>query len=136
MSQSLFPDDIVYISEADFTEGPHTPGQPRQTAYETDGLWVGVTRVTARDVPSQWHHHADHDSIMYMIAGQIRVDWGEEGEKSFVIGPGEIALFRRGVIHRAQIIDAEEDVRFMVVRTGSGETVMNVDGPGPNVIVC
>ena len=29
MSQSLFPDDIVYFSEADFTEGPHTPGQPR-----------------------------------------------------------------------------------------------------------
>ena len=72
---------------------------------------------------------------MYMIAAEIRVDWGEEGEKSFVIGPGETALFRRGVIHRAQIIDAEEDVRFMVVRTGSGETVMNVDGPGLNVIV-
>ena len=50
-----------------------------------------------------------------MIVGEIRVDWGEEGEKSFVIGPGEIALFRRAVIHRAQIIDAEEDVRFMIV---------------------
>jgi len=69
---------------------------------------------------------------MYMIAGQIRVDWGEQGEKSFVIGPGEFALFRRGVIHRAQILDGEEDVRFSVVRIGAGETVVNVDGPGPN----
>ena len=52
-----------------------------------------------------------------MIAGEIRVDWGEEGEKSFLISPGEIALFRRGDIHRGQIIGAEEDVRFMLVRT-------------------
>ena len=74
MSTSIFPDDIVYVGESDFNEGPHTPGQPRQTAYETDGLWVGITRVTARDVPSQWHHHADHDSppsldvTLYMFA--------------------------------------------------------------------
>ena len=133
MTDSIFPDDIVYVGEDDFTDGPHTPGQPRKTAYETDGLWVGITRVTARDVPSQWHHHADHDSIMYMTEGQIRVDHGEDGEKSFLIGPGEFAFFRRGVIHRAQIIDGDEDVRFMVVRMGAGETVVNVDGPGPTV---
>ncbi len=135
MTDSIFPDDIVYVGEADFTDGPHTPGQPRKTAYETDGLWVGITRVTARDVPSQWHHHADHHSIMYMIEGQIRFDHGEAGEKSFLIGPGEFAFFRRGVIHRAQIIDGDEDVRFMVVRMGAGETVVNVDGPGPTVSV-
>lgn len=135
MADSIFPHDIVYVGAANFTEGPHRPGQPRKTAHETDGLWGRITRVTAWDVPSQWHHHADHDSIMYMIAGQIRVHWGEDGEISFLIGPGEFALFRRGVIHRAQIIDDEEDVRFMVVRMGAGETVVNVDGPGPNVSV-
>ena len=57
--------------------------------------------MTARDVPSQWHHHADNDCIMCTIAGEIRVDWGEEREDSFVIAPVVIALFKRGVIHRA-----------------------------------
>lgn len=134
MSTSLFTDDIVYVGKDDLTAGPHTPGQPRQTAFETDGLWAGVTTVTAKDAPSQWHHHADHDSVMYMLKGEIRVDWGEKGEKSFVIGPGEFAFFKRGVIHRAQIIDDNDACSFVVVRIGAGETVVNVDGPGPNVV--
>ena len=134
MATSLFQDDIVYVGRDDLTTGLHTPGQPRQTAFETDGLWAGVTTVTAKDVPSQWHHHADHDSVIYMLAGAIRVDWGELGEKSFVIAPGEFAFFKRGVIHRAQIVDDSDACRFVVVRIGEGETVVNVDGPGPNAI--
>lgn len=130
---SLFRDDLIYVSKDDFRDGPGTPGQPRKTAFETDGLWAGVTTVIAKNTPSQWHHHADHDSVMYMLTGQIRVDWGENGEKSFLIGPGDFAFFRRGVIHRAKVINGDEDCSFAVVRIGKGETVLNVDGPGPNV---
>ncbi|MBY5989144.1 MULTISPECIES: cupin domain-containing protein [Roseovarius] len=129
-----FPDDIVYVRGSTMTEGPYTPGQPRMTAYETEGLWTGITTVTAKDTPSQWHHHKDHDSIMYMLNGEIRVDWGEKGEKSFTLAPGDFAFFRRGVIHRAQILESDGDCRFLVVRLGAGDTVENVDGPGPNVI--
>jgi uncharacterized RmlC-like cupin family protein len=136
MSESIFhfADDIIYVGVEDMTDGPNTPGQPRKTAYENDGIWAGVTTVTAKDQPSQWHHHMDHDSIMYMLNGEIRIDWGINGEKSFTLKPGEFAFFRRGVIHRAQILECEGDCKFVVVRLGQGETVANVDGPGPNVI--
>ncbi len=69
MADCIFPDDIVYVGDSDLTEGTHTSGQPRKTAYETDGLWVDITPVTAKDWPSQWYHHSGHDSIMYMIEG-------------------------------------------------------------------
>lgn len=133
MSQSLFGKDIIHVAQDQMAEGPATPGQPRMMAFETDGLWAGVTTVIAKDTPSQWHHHADHDSVMYMLKGQIRVDWGEQGEKSFFINPGDFAFFRRGVIHRAKVIEGDEDCTFAVVRIGNGETVLNVDGPGPNI---
>lgn len=136
MSESIFQftDDIIYVRGEDMTDGPNTPGQPRQTAYEADGIWTGVTTVTAKDIPSQWHHHKDHDSIMYMLNGEIRVDWGVSGERSFTLKPGDFAFFRRGVIHRAQILECDGDCNFVVVRLGQGETVENVDGPGPNAV--
>jgi uncharacterized RmlC-like cupin family protein len=133
MRKSLFNDDIIFVSSSDMIDGPNTPGQPRQTAFETEGLWAGVTTVIAKDTASQWHHHADHDSVMYVLTGSIRVDWGSQGEKSFVMKPGDFAMFKRGVIHRAQNVEGSDICRFVVVRIGAGETVVNVGGPGPNV---
>lgn len=91
---------------------------------------MGQTEVTARDIPGQWHHHENYDSIMYMLEGRIRVEWGENGEKSFEMGAGDYGFFGRKVIHRAQIIDAPENCRFLFVRLGKGESVVNVDAPG------
>ena len=130
MTDSLFDQDIILVAKDQLQDGPNTPGQNRRTAFAPSGLWVGECTIPARNVPSQWHHHANYDSIMYMLAGRIRVDWGATGEKSFGMGPGDYAFFRRGVIHRAQIIDAPEDCRYVFVRIGEGESVVNVDGPG------
>lgn len=68
-----------------------------------------------------------------MLDGPSRVDWGERGEKSFVMGSGDFAMFRRGVIPRAQNVAGSKSCSFVVLRIGAGETVVNVDGPGPNV---
>ena len=133
MTTSLFNDDIIHVPDGSMTDGPNTPGQPRQTAFETQGLWAGVTTVIAKDTPSQWHHHADHDTVMYMLDGSIRVDWGETGEKSVDMHPGDFAFIKRGAIHRAQLINDSKSCSFAVVRIGLGETVINVDGPGPTI---
>lgn len=120
---------ISYVNSRDLEPGPYTPGQNRLKAYAADGIWVGECNVTALDQPSQWHHHANYDSVMYMLSGRIRVDWGDNGEKNFELAAGDYAFFPRGAIHRAQILEGE-DVRYMFVRIGNGESVINVDGPG------
>lgn len=128
--EGLFGREIYHVPQSALRDGPNTPGQPRKTAHSNEGLWIGQCQVTALNVPSQWHHHENYDSIMYMLEGRIRVDWGENGEKSFEMGPGDYAFFGRKVIHSAQIIDAPEDCRYVFVRIGEGESVVNVDGPG------
>lgn len=129
MSKPLF-ETIECLKSKDLTAGPITPGQIRKKAYAADGIWVGECHVTALNEPSQWHHHANYDSIMYMLSGRIRVDWGGHGEKSFEMEAGDYAFFPRAAIHRAQILEGGDDVRYVFVRLGSGESVVNVDGPG------
>lgn len=129
MSIGLFQ-RIGYVKGNDTTSGPITPGQNRRKAIQAGNLWVGECHVTALEKPSQWHHHAEYDSVMYMLSGRIRVDYGEAGKDSFEIGPGDYAYFPRRAIHRAQIVSGGDDVRYVFVRVGEGETVVNVDGPG------
>lgn len=129
MSDGLF-DTIGYVKSEDTVQGPITPGQNRRKAIAAGDLWVGECHVTALDAPSQWHHHAEFDSVMYMLSGRIRVDFGEKGEQSFEIGKGDYAYMARRMIHRCQILEGGDDVRYVFVRLGKGETVVNVDGPG------
>lgn len=130
IKEGLFDGQIFCVSQDELEKGPDTPGQLRMKALAMDGLWVGQCHVTAKDVPSQWHHHDNYDSIMYMLAGKIRVDWGAKGEQSFELNPGDYAFLGRKAIHRAQIIEATEDCRYVFVRIGEGESVVNVEGPG------
>ena len=127
MGNPLFS-EIGVIRAGELEPGPITPGQIRSKALEVGDLWVGECHVTARDQPSQWHHHKDFDSVMYMLSGRIRVDHGSGGTKSFELGAGDYAYFPRRVIHRAQILEGD-DVRYVFVRVGQGETLENVDGP-------
>lgn len=136
MSTGLFR-DIGYIKANALQMGPQTPGQVRKKALEAGELWVGQCHVTALDTPSQWHHHQEFDSVMFMLSGRIRVDFGENGEQSFEIGKGDYAYFPRRAIHRCQILEGGNDVHYVFVRVGAGETVVNHDGPGlfaPEVI--
>lgn len=129
MRTSLFK-SIQYVTSNQLSDGPSTPGQNRRKAFASDGLWVGECHVTAIDAPSQWHHHADYDSVMYMLSGRIRVDHGATGEDSFELGTGDYAFFPRGAIHRAQILEGGENVHYVFMRLGTGESVVNVDEPG------
>lgn len=129
MSTGLFQ-NIGYVTSEQTTVGPITPGQNRRKAIEAGNLWMGECHVTALDAPSQWHHHAEYDSVMYMLSGRIRVDFGANGDESFEIGKGDYAFFPRRAIHRCQIISGGEDVYYVFVRVGEGPTVVNVDAPG------
>ncbi|WP_180899970.1 cupin domain-containing protein [Martelella soudanensis] len=128
MGKELFS-EIGIIRAADLEEGPITPGQIRRKALEVGELWVGECHVTALDQPSQWHHHNDFDSVMYMLSGRIRVDHGPGGKQSFELGAGDYAYFPRRMIHRAQMLQGGDDVRYVFVRIGQGETLENVAGP-------
>ena len=103
-------------------------GMQREKLISRTNSWAGMVRINPGMV-SEWHHHGDYDSYIYMISGKARFDFGSEGLESYEAAPGDICYVPKGIVHRETNIGNQESVAFLV-RVGSGELVFNVDGPG------
>ncbi len=104
-----------------------TAGMIREEAVRSDGLWVGVVRTEAGR-SSSWHHHGTYESVIYVINGQVHLECGPGGKTRFHALPGDCIYLPPGEIHR-EGNDGLEESEIVVVRSGSGELVVNVAGP-------
>jgi len=109
------------------TEGPATAGMIREEAVATDRLWAGFVR-TAPDMVSAWHHHGDFESVIFVATGALVMEFGPGGHETLEAGPGDFLYVAPGAVHRASNPNPEES-HIVVVRSGSGAPVSNVDGP-------
>jgi uncharacterized RmlC-like cupin family protein len=82
----------------------------RQRAIDVPGLWSGVVH-TEPGATSGWHHHGDHETSLYIVAG-----------------PGEFVHVPKHVVHR-ESNPAGETALAVIARSGSGEPTVNVRGP-------
>ena len=115
------------ITADDRTEGAGTSGMIREQAVASDGMWAGLVR-TAPGMVSGWHHHGDYESAIYVLSGALRMEFGPGGRDVLDAGPGDFLYVARGVIHReGNPTDGESQI--VVVRSGSGEPVFNVEDP-------
>ena len=75
-------DEGVTVTRAADRPAPmeSTPGMVRQEAFDGDGVWIGTVR-TAPLVATGWHHHAEYESWIYVLAGQARMEFGPRGER-------------------------------------------------------
>jgi uncharacterized RmlC-like cupin family protein len=114
--------------------GERVPGQPtagmtREEALAKEGLWAGVA-TTDPGMVSDWHHHGDHDSVIYVLTGALRMESGPGGTEVVDTGPGDFIHVPPRAVHR-ESNPSEDESRIVVVRAGSGPVVVNVDGPEP-----
>jgi uncharacterized RmlC-like cupin family protein len=101
----------------------------REQAVATDRLWGGLVRTAAGAV-SDWHHHGEYETAIYVVSGRFRMESGPAGADTIEAGPGDFLFVPPGAIHReANPGDTESQV--VVVRSGHGEAVFNVSGPAP-----
>ena len=116
------------VKPSDRTIAPNqTPGMIREQAVQTDTMWAGVAR-TAPGTASGWHHHGDWDSVIFVVAGAIQIDY-VAGERGTLHGEvGDYLFIPGGEIHRESNPSDVEQV-LAVIRTGSGPVVTNVDEP-------
>ena len=119
--------DVRRITPEERTEGATTPGMTREEAIATDRMWAGLVRTDAGMV-SGWHHHADYESTIYVLSGALRMESGPDGADVVEAGPGDFLFVARGAVHRESNSSDERSV-LVVVRSGSGEAVMNVGPP-------
>jgi uncharacterized RmlC-like cupin family protein len=101
----------------------------REEAVATDGMWAGLVR-TEPNMASGWHHHGDYETTIYVVSGQLRMEFGAGGRDQEEAGPGDFIHVPRAVIHR-ESNPLDQEATLIVVRAGSGEPVVNVDGPEP-----
>jgi uncharacterized RmlC-like cupin family protein len=106
-----------------------TPGITREQAFADETRWVGWVQ-TDPGVTSGWHHHGEHDTYVYVLAGEIELEAGPGGTERVVGRPGDFVHIPAGVVHREGTPPGEAG-RGVVVRIGQGPTVFNVEGPEP-----
>jgi uncharacterized RmlC-like cupin family protein len=107
-----------------------TPGMHREQAFAGDGVWAGTVR-TEPGVVTGWHHHGAYDTYLYVLAGEFRLEWGPGGAGVEVAGPGTFIFIPGGEIHREASAGAH-GVEALLFRVGSGDVVINTDGPAPS----
>jgi uncharacterized RmlC-like cupin family protein len=120
---------ILVVPPGERTPGPSTPGMDRQEAFATDRMWSGLVRTEAGMV-SGWHHHGEYETTIYVLGGALKMEFGPDGSSTVEAGPGDFVYVPKGVVHRESNPSAELG-DIVVVRAGRGESMINVDGPGP-----
>jgi uncharacterized RmlC-like cupin family protein len=120
-------EDVRRVTPEERTTGAETPGMIREDAVATDRMWAGVARTGAGMV-SGWHHHGEYESTIYVLSGALRMEFGSGGAEVLEAGSGDFLYVAPGAVHReSNPTDGESQI--VVVRSGSGEPVTNVDGP-------
>jgi uncharacterized RmlC-like cupin family protein len=119
--------DVRRITPDERTEGAPTPGMIREEAVATDRMWAGLAKTKASMV-SGWHHHGGYESTIFVLSGVLRMESGPGGTEVLEAGPGDFLYVAPGAVHR-ESNPGDEESQIVVVRSGSGEPVINVDGP-------
>jgi len=99
----------------------------RQQAFASETMWSGYVRTEAGMV-SGWHHHGEHESVIYALSGALRMEFGPNGEHVLDTRPGDFISVPKGVVHR-ESNPSDEPADIIVVRAGRGESTYNVTGP-------
>ncbi|MFL5798752.1 MAG: cupin domain-containing protein [Actinomycetota bacterium] len=118
---------VRLIRAEERTEGAGTAGMVREEAVATERMWAGVAR-TAPGAISGWHHHGDCESTIYVLSGALRMEFGPGGREVLVATPDDFLYVAPGAVHR-EGNPTEGESQIVVVRSGSGDPVFNVDGP-------
>lgn len=120
------------IAGDDLQAADPTPGMTRRLATHEAGMWTGVVDTEPQAV-SGWHHHADHETTLYVVSGRMRLESGPDGRTVVEAGPGDFLRVPAGAIHR-ESNPGDEQSRAVIVRCGTGAPTINVAGPatGPN----
>ena len=53
---------------------------------------------------SGWHHHGGYETVIYVLTGLLRMEFGPGGATTIVAGPGDFVYVPTGVVHREQYL--------------------------------
>lgn len=83
-------------------EGRRLPGPVTLRSLAVTPSMVFVETTFAKGAGSPPHSHADHDSIVYVVRGRMRVTIGDE---TWEAGPGDAFQHRPGIVHHMEALE-------------------------------
>jgi uncharacterized RmlC-like cupin family protein len=122
-------DSVRVIRQHERTSDTSTAGMIREKALATAGMWAGLVR-TEPGMASGWHHHGDYETAIYVVSGRLRMESGPGGSSVEEAEQGDFIHVPKRVIHR-ESNPVDQEGTLVAVRAGTGEPVVNVDGPEP-----
>ena len=117
-------DPVRKIAAGSLTPGQPTPGMLREEAFAVAGVWTGRA-LTEPGQSSGWHHHGEHDTVMYVVCGAIEVETADGEVRG---NPGDFLHVPPHTVHREHN-PASERSEVVLLRHGTGPVVVNVEPP-------
>ena len=109
--------------------GPESQSVARKSTQVDEFVSVGEVR-NGPQTTTGWHHHGERTACVYVVQGQVRIEWGPGGRDSANLASGDFYVISPNTTHRECNPGSDENcwVGFIV---GSGAEVVNVEGPEP-----
>ncbi len=85
-----------------------------QATADARNIYMGVFRVPPRS-QSRPHYHEHCESAVYMIAGRLRVRWGEHLEHEVTLEPGDLVYVPPRETHVLEN-SSEQPAEYVVAR--------------------
>ena len=120
-------EQVTVVRRDALVDADPTPGMRRQRAIDAPGLWAGLVH-TEPGAASGWHHHGDHETSLYVVAGTLRLSFGPGGASQVDAGPGEFVHVPAHAVHR-ESNPGPQTSTAVIARSGHGAPTVNVDGP-------
>jgi uncharacterized RmlC-like cupin family protein len=93
-------------------------------------LWAStiVVQPNAKTGP---HHQGELETVIYVMSGRAGFRWGDRLEFVDEGGPGDFVYVPPYVPHQELNAEKDEPVKAVIVRSGQGLIVINLDIPSP-----
>jgi uncharacterized RmlC-like cupin family protein len=131
--EAVMPTGVRVMKPGKFdAHTPQTAGMQRVAAVSREltgsqGIWAGVT-VVAPHVASGKHHHGALETVIYVVAGQGKIRWGEHLEYEQAVEPGDFIYVPPFVPHQ-EINPSDMPSEWVIVRNAQEPIVVNLDLP-------
>jgi uncharacterized RmlC-like cupin family protein len=96
-----------------------------QATAGAHNIYMGVFRVPA-GARSRPHYHANCESAVYMLSGDLEVRWGEHLEESVIIGPGDLVYVPPRETHVLENRSDTAPAEYVVARDAPTEDSVEV----------
>lgn len=121
---------VCKSDQLDARTGGETGGMVRMGAIVgVSGRISASVMISKPHTISDIHHHGEQDTIIYSQSGHGTLVSGTDGSKRQTLSPGDFAFVPAWVEHQ-EVNESDEDVVWIITRSGGTPVVVNLEGWG------